>query len=358
MILKRLLQLSLVMTFCVILLGAYTRLADAGLGCPDWPGCYGQLDVPTSQAELAKANALYPDLVVESDKAWLEMIHRYFAGTLGLLVFAITALALVSKQENRRHMGKWLPVSISLVVVFQALLGMWTVTMKLMPIVVMGHLLGGFTLFCLLALLYWQVAERKEVIDIPTGDSTTRVLAVLGALALTLQIALGGWTSSNYAALMCTELPICQGDWQQYLDFETAFRLIQPAQESYEFGTLDYGARMTIHVSHRIGAMVTTIVLLALIIRLWFTQEKYRLAALSLAGLLIIQIGLGVSNVSFGLPLAVAVAHNLAAALLLLNTLYINHILWRHTSASHSSINAASDQNTIKNKVGKEASYE
>ncbi|OLQ94204.1 cytochrome B [Vibrio ponticus] len=363
MMLKRLLQLSLVMTFCVILLGAYTRLADAGLGCPDWPGCYGQLDVPTTQAELAKANALYPDLVVESDKAWLEMIHRYFAGTLGLLVFAISALALSSKplihkQTGHRHIGKGLPVAISLVVVFQALLGMWTVTMKLMPIVVMGHLLGGFTLFCLLALLYWQVAERKETNDMPTGDSTTRVLAVLGALVLTLQIALGGWTSSNYAALMCTELPICQGNWQQYLDFETAFRLIQPAQESYEFGTLDYGARMTIHVSHRIGAMITTIVLLALIIRLWFTQEKHRLAALSLAGLLIIQIGLGVSNVSLGLPLAVAVAHNLAAALLLLNTLYINHLLWRHTSVRHNLTNAVSDKSTIKNKVGKEASYE
>ncbi len=342
--LKRLIQISLVMTFCVILLGAYTRLADAGLGCPDWPGCYGQLDVPTTESELNQAQVLYPDLVVEADKAWLEMIHRYFAGSLGLLVFAITVVALKQKQ-----LGVVLPLSISLVVLFQALLGMWTVTMKLMPVVVMGHLLGGFTLFCLLALTYWRVTERKLLQSQNIGRGL-RVVALLAVVVLITQIALGGWTSSNYAALMCTELPICQGEWSRYLDFENAFRLIQPVQESYEFGTLDYGARMTIHVSHRIGAMIITLVLLALIVGLWRQNiTQYRLQAISLSMLLFVQISLGISNVSFGLPLAIAVAHNLVAALLLINTLYINYLFLRAGS-----FNACSHSQSL----GKEAFYE
>ncbi|GAB2643271.1 COX15/CtaA family protein [Vibrio panuliri] len=345
MMLKRLLQLTLVMTFCVILLGAYTRLADAGLGCPDWPGCYGQLDVPSSQAELAKANLLYPDLVVEADKAWLEMIHRYFAGSLGLLVFAITALALKQKQ-----FGKLLPLSVSFVVIFQALLGMWTVTMKLMPVVVMGHLLGGFTLFSLLALLYWRVSHSNQNSLLNRASVGLRTLALIAFAALTLQIALGGWTSSNYAALMCTELPICQGNWQGYLDFETAFRLIQPERDSYEFGTLDYGARMTIHVSHRVGAIITSGIFLILIVQLWRqNQGRYRRQSISLTLLLVTQIGLGISNVSFGLPLAVAVAHNLVAALLLINTLYVNHLLW---------LSAAESRSHALRTMGKEAYYE
>jgi len=345
MMLKRLLQLTLVMTFCVILLGAYTRLADAGLGCPDWPGCYGQLAVPSNQADLAKANALFPELTVEADKAWLEMIHRYFAGSLGLLVFAITAIALIQRR------GGWLlPISVSLVVIFQALLGMWTVTLKLMPVVVMGHLLGGFTLFSLLALLYWRVVPRSILLTQANVGFGLRLVALCSFVVVVMQIAIGGWTSSNYAALMCTELPICQGNWTQYLDFKNAFNLIQPAKETYEYGTLDYAARMTIHVTHRLGAMVTFAVLLILITQLLRqSQYLYRAQALSLATLLFTQIALGISNVSFGLPLAVAVAHNLVAALLLLNTLYVNHLIWR-TSRSTKSVGSRS--------FGKEAFYE
>ncbi|EGU33756.1 putative cytochrome c oxidase assembly protein [Vibrio ichthyoenteri ATCC 700023] len=324
MVLKRMLQLSLVLTFAVILLGAYTRLADAGLGCPDWPGCYGQLSVPSSEIELAQANSLFPTETVEADKAWLEMIHRYFAGSLGLLVFAISVVALV---QNR--VGRLLPILVTLVVVFQALLGMWTVTMKLMPLVVMGHLLGGFTLFCLLALLYWRVSEKQRLLPQQGIHTSLKLTAISGLVLLVLQIALGGWTSSNYAALMCTELPICQGQWRDYLDFDTAFQLIQKPQDSYEFGTLDYGARMTIHIVHRFGAMIVTAALLALIWQL-FKQPHYRYQqqAGSLALLLSLQVVLGISNVVFSLPIAVAVAHNLGAALLLLNVLYINHLLW------------------------------
>jgi cytochrome c oxidase assembly protein subunit 15 len=322
MTLLNLIRLSLVMTFVVIMLGAYTRLADAGLGCPDWPGCYGQLSVPTQQDELTKANALYPELTVEAEKAWLEMIHRYFAGSLGLVVFAITAVAM-----KTRLLSRCLAVSLTAVVVFQALLGMWTVTMKLMPVVVMGHLLGGFTLFSLLALSYWKLQSNKPIFA-PKGLPTLRLLSGIALLAIIGQIALGGWTSSNYAALMCTSLPICQGDWQSHLDVKHAFELIQPQQDSYEYGTLDYGARMTIHVSHRIGAMVVTFITVILSLSLYRSGERtlQRLAKL-MTLLLIAQLGLGIGNVLLSLPLPVAVAHNLGAALLLICLLRVNYVI-------------------------------
>lgn len=339
--LTNLLRLSLVLTFVVILLGAYTRLADAGLGCPDWPGCYGHLTVPNEQHEIALAKTLYPALTIEANKAWLEMVHRYFAGTLGLIVFLITFRCIREKQR-----GYLLPISLSLVVIFQALLGMWTVTMKLMPIVVMGHLLGGFTLFCLLSILYWRLKEAS--LNLPTQITTSlgvKILAVGTLIALVLQIALGGWTSSNYAALMCTSLPICQGDWVSYLDFRTAFDLIQPERESYEFGTLDYGARMTIHVSHRFGALLVTVMCGWLIYRLCSENNKFLTKAAAWIGLfLIVQLLLGVSNVMFSLPLVVAVGHNLGAALLLISVLHANYLLFKRVTSP----------NMQRNFVGKE----
>ncbi|WP_341662543.1 COX15/CtaA family protein [Vibrio sp.] len=324
--LTNLVRVTLVMTFIVILLGAYTRLADAGLGCPDWPGCYGHLTVPDEQHEIALAKTLYPELTVEANKAWLEMIHRYFAGTLGLLIFVISVKAL-----KHDEVSNVLPITLSVVVIFQALLGMWTVTMKLMPIVVMGHLLGGFTLFCLLALLYWQLSGKvilREVL-LPHFKSIKWLASITLCLAV-IQIALGGWTSSNYAALMCKDLPICEGNWQGYLDFDSAFTLIQPERPSYEFGTLDYGARMTIHVTHRFGAMLLTLVSLCLIVSLLLTKIScLKWSALRVSCLLALQIGLGISNVVYSLPMVIAVAHNLVAALLLVSILHVNVQLWR-----------------------------
>jgi len=319
-----LVRLSLLVTFIVVMLGAYTRLADAGLGCPDWPGCYGHLTVPNETHEIALAQALFPSLVIEEDKAWLEMIHRYVAGALGLIVFAITFVGLKTRQ-----LPLFLSVAVTTVVVFQALLGMWTVTMKLMPIVVMGHLLGGFTLFSLLALCHWHLQRQSSTNSSLLVPQRLRPLAVVTLLAVVAQIALGGWTSSNYAALMCTSLPICEGNWAAYLDFATAFDLIQPPQESYEFGTLDYAARMTIHVTHRFGAMVVSVLVLMLAYRLYSTgQPELRKLTLGLLAMLAVQIGLGVGNVLLSLPLAIAVAHNLGAALLLMTVLRINYLLW------------------------------
>ena len=337
MTLINLVRFSLVLTFLVILLGAYTRLADAGLGCPDWPGCYGQLTVPTEQEEIALAKSLYPSLTVEADKAWLEMIHRYFAGSLGLIVFVISWLGWRTKQLSKLH-----SVTLSAVIIFQALLGMWTVTMMLMPIIVMGHLLGGFTLFCLLAAAYWRIKDnaqesqhnvQSELLSL-ANLKTVKNLSMAGLLVLVMQIALGGWTSSNYAALMCTSLPICEGSWSAHLDFKQAFDLIQPEQASYEFGTLDYGPRMTIHVTHRFGALLVTFVCLALIVALNRTaQVQLKQLARYLALMLVVQLCLGVANVLFSLPLIIAVAHNLGAAMLLLVMLRINLLVWQKSSS-------------------------
>ena len=322
--LVNLVRFSLVLTVVVIILGAYTRLADAGLGCPDWPGCYGSLSVPNQHDEIALAQALYPSLVIETDKAWLEMIHRYFAGSLGLLVVCISLMGLVSRQLS----FVWASM-LTGIVIFQAALGMWTVTMKLMPIVVVGHLLGGFTLFTLLALTQWRLSSQFPFKISPSGLIRTKCLALVALFLVVIQIALGGWTSSNYAALMCTTLPICEGNWQSYLNFAQAFQLIQPTAETYEFGTLDYSSRMTIHIVHRVGACVVSLSVMLLVWSLWKRREvALRNMAKSLLIVLIIQLSFGVANVVLSLPMIIAVAHNIGAAVLLLVICRTNFLIW------------------------------
>ncbi|ELV8696163.1 COX15/CtaA family protein [Vibrio fluvialis] len=322
-----LVRLSLVLTLAVIALGAYTRLSDAGLGCPDWPGCYGHYTVPLSPSALQKAEFLYPHLDVEPHKAWPEMIHRYFAGTLGLVVFSITYLCL-----RYRPIPMTLPLMIAAIVVFQALLGMWTVTLKLLPLVVMGHLIGGFSLLSCLWLLYWRL---KAVVSTSVLHSlapiSLRLLAMISLGVVVIQIMLGGWTSSNYAALMCSSLPVCEGNWSQYLDFRTAFTPVHYGHDSYEFGVLDYGPRLTIHVAHRFGAMLTIAVLGLLALRL--RALGYLRPAKMLIGALSVQVLLGMGNVLLSLPLTIAVLHNLGAALLLISVLKCNYLLWPQTLA-------------------------
>ena len=324
---QNLLRITLVFTLCVILMGAYTRLSDAGLGCPDWPGCYGMMKVPSQHSELMQAQDAFPGQEIEPKKAWLEMIHRYIAGALGLLVLMIFILCLKKLDAPKK-----LPTFIAILVLFQAALGMWTVTMKLMPVVVMSHLIGGFTLISLLLLLFL----RTKPLRIPGEDFVARRLAPLalaGMGVLILQIMLGGWTSSNYAALACTSLPICEGDWYQNLQLTRAFNPFQGEHETYEFGVLDYYSRMTIHVAHRFGAILTTGILLWLAYQL-FTQSQsvmLKRASLVLTGLVILQVGLGISNVVLHLPLGIAVSHNAGAAILLLTLVFINYALWRKT---------------------------
>ncbi|PMJ98705.1 COX15/CtaA family protein [Vibrio sp. 10N.261.55.A7] len=319
-----LVRLTLVLSVFVILMGVYTRLSDAGLGCPDWPGCYGQLTVP-SEADIPKANMAFPERAVEPHKAWLEMIHRYLAGALGLLIFAVSALSIKQKV-----MGPTLPVLLSAVTVFQALLGMWTVTLKLLPIIVMGHLLGGFTILACLSIMSWRLNQSREPIDHLSIPSSIRTLAVIAFIVVVFQVILGGWTSSNYAALMCSRLPICEGDWMSQLNFAVAFDFLQTGHTNYEFGVLDYDARMTIHVTHRIGAIVTVLAVLALATQCINSMEhQLHGAGWRMIFALLLQVALGVSNVLLHLPLGIAVAHNLGAALLLVTVLHANFLLWQ-----------------------------
>ncbi|MEW6165533.1 MAG: COX15/CtaA family protein [Pseudomonadota bacterium] len=301
---RRLSIAALLLSFCVVGLGAYVRLSDAGLGCPDWPGCYGHLvGVPASQADHAAAALNFPGRPVEAAKAWKEMIHRYLAGTLGLLVLALTVLAWRQRIQ---------PLATSLlagVVTGQALLGMWTVTLLLKPVIVTAHLLGGMAT---LAMLTWLALPPAPVV-LP---STTRRLARLILPAVVAQIALGGWVSSNYAALACTDFPTCQGSWWPTMDFPQAFTLLRELGQTGAGDGLPFPALTAMHWSHRLWAVAVVLLVGALAWRLLLVPA-WRRTGLALAGLLLLQAGLGVANVLFSLPLALAVAHTLGAALLL-----------------------------------------
>lgn len=338
--LSKLVLLSIILAVIVVSLGAYTRLTHAGLGCPDWPGCYGFVDVPETSEQIKKAEAAFPERPVEPEKAWNEMIHRYFAGSLGLLILAIAIISVKTAIKNKA-LGELdtpikLPLVILAVVIFQAALGMWTVTMKLMPVVVMGHLLGGFTTLCLLFLLFLRL-QKTAVVTEDTILTKFQKPAFIGIVILTLQISLGGWTSSNYAALVCTELPICQNGWAQQLTFEDSFDLIPPAKETYEFGHLDHNERLTIHVMHRFGAILTTLYLawLGLILLFKAKSSFLRKATLLTLGLLLLQVSLGVSNILFSLPLSIAVAHNVVAACLMLALIAVTYYLSRTKGGKH-----------------------
>jgi cytochrome c oxidase assembly protein subunit 15 len=309
----------------VIILGAYTRLTDAGLGCPDWPGCYGHVFVPQEEAQIETANQTYPERPVEQEKAWNEMIHRYFAGSLGFLILIIAARAWLKRNDPAPLK---LPSFLLLLVMFQGALGMWTVTLNLLPVVVMGHLLGGFTVLSCLFLLYLRLTPYR----ISGGDIRLKQMgkfAIIGIAVVFTQIALGGWVSANYAALACTEFPICEGNWASRFDVSGAFSI--PKADNYEFGVHDYGQRMTMHVIHRVGAVVTFIYLC------WLALQLYRFAAsglmrrlsILLVVVLGVQVLLGVSNVVYSLPLAVAVMHNAVAACLLLVMVTISYTLFR-----------------------------
>lgn len=321
--LKRLTLFAVFLACTVVALGAYTRLKDAGLGCPDWPGCYGHLTVPASDHAIERANSAYPHRPVESEKAWAEMIHRYFASTLGLVILCILYLSFKARKENPQQ-PLALPVALTALVIFQGILGMWTVTLGLFPTVVMAHLLGGFTTLCLLFLLAVKLHRPPKPQSAP---SPLLKFGLVGIVILALQIALGGWTAANYAATICSELPICQAGWQQHVNLSDAFQFWGHGLDDYEFAThLGADAKITIHVAHRIGAIITTLYLSALFI---FLISKAQVSSFSkkvaAGGLLILatQVGLGIGNVVLDLPLAVAVAHNGVAAILMMSLILL-----------------------------------
>jgi heme a synthase len=293
----------------VVVLGAWVRLTDAGLGCPDWPGCYGHM---------------YPQTHHEFGKALHEMIHRYFAGTLALIILGLLAWALV----NRRDPGQpLLPVALLLLIVgLQAALGALTVTLLLKPLIVTAHLLGGLTTLGLL----WWLSLRPEVREPSAREASLRKYALLGAAALLLQIALGGWTSSNYAAVACPDLPTCQSSWWPHMDFHDAFILWRGVSIDYEGGVLANPARIAIQVTHRIGALAagSILIVLGLATSARAGSRRLQVAGKLLALAVLLQIGIGAAMVHFGMPLPLATLHNAGAALLVICTVTLLRGLW------------------------------
>lgn len=322
-----------VLALCVVMLGAYVRLSDAGLGCPDWPGCYAHLGVPDQPDEVAAANSAFPERPVAQTKGWKEMIHRYLAGTLGLVILGLAVAAARARVRGARL--EKLPLVLLVVVIFQAILGMWTVTWQLKPVVVMAHLLGGLAT---LALLWW-LALRRLPLDrrrLPAACGLRPALA-LGLVLLLVQIALGGWTSANYAALACNEFPTCsQGQWLPPADFQEAFVLWRGLGQNYEFGVLENPARVAVHLVHRFGAVIVAVVLAGLAAALWrLPGAAGRLPAAVLGAVLAGQLLLGIANVVFNLPLLVAVAHNGGAAILLLTLVTLNYMARNDRRSEH-----------------------
>ena len=307
--------ISFLLAFCVVVLGAYVRLSDAGLGCPDWPGCYGELFVGAEMQGIAaeQAHQVRP---FNRDKAVKEMAHRYAAGILGILVLLLT---LISWRPGHREK---ITCSILLgLVAAQALLGMWTVTELLKPLIVTVHLLGGMLI---LGLLYWLILRQLPRAGAPAGQRSRLDRLVLAGLAVVaLQIFSGGWTSTNYAALACPEFPSCRdGLWWPETDFREAFTVWREGRVDYEGGILDAPARTAIHLTHRLGAALTFLVILYVALcALGRTEPAVRLTAAVLLCVLCIQVSLGITNVLLRLPLPVAVAHNSVAALLVLSLL-------------------------------------
>lgn len=310
-----------VLTLAIIMSGAWVRLTDAGLGCPDWPGCYGQLTPPSDPQAVAQAEAAFPGAPVDVAKAWREMIHRYAIPLLGLVVLVLAGIALA-----RRH-DPLMPLVVPLLLLpllgLQALLGMLTVTMQLKPIIVVGHLLGGMATLALLGYLAMRTRPRPP--ELLPGKNRFRNVAIVALVALMCQIALGGWTSANYASMACPDFPMCQGQWLPQADFAGGFDLSRDAG-------LSTPAELTaIHLAHRAGALLTLLLVggIALAAALRAPDRGTRLAAIAVLLTLTLQLVLGPLTVLKGLPLALAVAHNGTAALLLLSVVALLVATWR-----------------------------
>ncbi len=295
-----------VLAFIVVVAGAYVRLSDAGLGCPDWPFCYGK-PVP---AEITDHDALA--------KAWKEMGHRYLAGTLVLLVFFLTYLSWKARRS------RWISLGVLALILFQATLGAWTVTKLLKPAIVTSHLLGGMSI---LGLLTWLALEQSRL---KLRAPSLRAPALLALIALAVQITLGGWVSSNYAALACPDLPLCHGSLLPPMDFGNAFRVVRDLGQTPEGALLSNEALTAIHWTHRLFA------LLVLGVAGWAAWRAAKVSpALGgiLAGMVILQFSLGVLNVAVSRPLALAAAHNAGAAGLLVTLVVLNFIAFRSPRA-------------------------
>lgn len=321
---KRLVGFTTVLTFLLIMLGAFVRLTDAGLGCPDWPGCYGKILPTQAAAEIAAAVEAQGGThgAVSMPKAWKEMAHRYVATFLGILIIAIMVMAWKKRHELRQ--SPTLATVLFFAVCLQGAFGAWTVTMLLKPAIVTGHLIGGMTILGLLTWLWLRQTDPAKNLPTTNRTGTLKLLAKIGFVAVIAQIILGGWVSTNYAAVVCTDFPTCRGSLWPEMEFDNAFTIIRPLGETATGEMLNVNSLTAIHVTHRIGAIVVTLILGALAVALWRTPGAKALGA-KVAGVLTLQLAMGIGNVVFQLPLWLAVAHNGGAALLVVTLILVNY---------------------------------
>jgi cytochrome c oxidase assembly protein subunit 15 len=319
-------RMAAVLGLIVVVVGAWVRLTDAGLGCPDWPGCYGHVHPAQVAGQLDAINAANPGRPFDYQKALNEMVHRYIASTLGLLIIALAVFSV----WNRRDPGqpRVLPWVLLATVLLQGLLGMWTVTLLLKPLIVTLHLLGGLTTLSLL----WWMALAPEHREIKAADRKVRRLAVVAMVMVVCQVALGGWTSTNYAAAACTDFPRCQESWWPQMDFGNAFVLWRGLGIDYEGGVLDAPARVAIHYAHRLGAYAVGIVLVALGIAARRRAQTFplRAAAIWVLAAITVQLLIGMNLIWRGWPLWLGTAHNAGAALTVLAMVTLLRFLTPH----------------------------
>jgi heme a synthase len=311
--LRALTVFTLFLTFDLVVFGAFTRLTDSGLGCPDWPGCYGNASPWGAHADIQAAQTVLPTGPVTHGKAWVEMVHRYLATVVGVLIIALTIASWRAAKRGHEVLSPWWASATLVWVCLQGAFGALTVTMKLYPAIVTTHLLGGLTLLVLLAVQ--TQAHVRAPLQLPRGLHRG-VWAVF--LLSAIQIALGGWVSTNYAVLACSDFPTCQGQWWPVMDFEHGFSVLRELGAGKDGGYLPFAALTAIHFTHRVGALVVFGALAGLAWRLHASHEPaLRRWALALAGVAVWQLASGLSNVVLGWPLVAALAHTAGAAALI-----------------------------------------
>ena len=316
---KRLTLFATLLALIVVSFGAYTRLTDSGLGCPDWPGCYGTLSVPESIDQIEKAQAVYPDSPVEVEKAWIEMIHRYIAGILGVMILVIAFMS-IRLRDQINYSLKW-PIFLLGLVIFQAALGMWTVTLLLKPAVVSSHLLGGMTVLGILTfLMHRNYGTHRENF---VSNQLDRKIIRFSLVLLFIQIALGGWTSTNYAALACTDYPTCHGSLIPEMDFSNAFTIFRELGVTSLGEPLSLEALHAIQWVHRVGAIVLLgyLLFVAYILKV---NQGFNMWRNVLILVISLQFIIGIANLLLHLPIVLATLHNLGAALLVVILVGIN----------------------------------
>lgn len=320
--------LAIALCFLLVLMGAYVRLSNAGLSCPSWPGCYGQVVVPSQPVQVAKDDLRYPNRPVQSAKAWKEMVHRYLAGIVSLLVLVMAGLAALATRSRHPGIPLVLPHVILGLILVQVVFGALTVIWEVEPLIVTTHLLLGFAT---LALLWWmwlrQQAPEPVAAGLPRG---VRIWSAIGLAVLAIQIFLGGWTSTNYAGFACPDIPTCLGSWLPPSNFAKAFTLWHPLGLDYEGGVLGEKTRVTIHMTHRYGAAVVTLILGLLSLRLIAGSSRTLWRALGVLVLLalLFQVAIGITMIEWHFPLWLTDAHTGGAALLMLSVVTLNHFVW------------------------------